>query len=31
MLLSETSSVAGYATGVLGQDQRPSEDDRKVE
>jgi hypothetical protein len=27
MLLSETSSVAGYATGVLGQDQRPSEDD----
>jgi hypothetical protein len=31
MLLSEVSPVAGYATGVLGLDERRSEDDGKVE
>ncbi|UCF20385.1 MAG: hypothetical protein JSU87_02975 [Gemmatimonadota bacterium] len=31
MLLSEVSPVAGYATGVLGLDQQPSEDAGQVE
>jgi hypothetical protein len=31
MLLSEVSPIAGYATGVLGLDQRPSDGDGKVE
>lgn len=31
MLLSEVSPVAGYATGVLGLDERPSEGDGTTE